>query len=135
MTDVKKFVIERERWFRGRDNARLLVNVATDSPDFGKMCCLGFFGIACGIDPEQLLGMGSPEDRKEEPWSSWVLRENDETGYVEDSRSINSLIAVNDDRKISDAARESRITELFAKHGVEVEFVDGPVTAEAKVRA
>jgi len=36
---------------------------------------------------------------------------------------IAELVGVNDDVVISEVEREQRLTELFAKHGVEVEFI------------
>lgn len=124
MGDVKRFVIERERWLRGdEENSRLL------RPSDGKMCCLGFFARACGIDEDQIEDEAEPEDVPGAGWPLWVLRESDDfagdydlPGKLKNSLDIVELIKANDDEATGDRKRESRIAEIFAKHGVEVEF-------------
>jgi hypothetical protein len=42
-----------------------------------------------------------------------------------DSQSGESVYYVNDDTSIDDAARELRLTAIFASHGIDVAFIDG----------
>jgi hypothetical protein len=107
--EVKQtLVIERERWLRGEGHGRSQLLRKRD----GKMCCLGFFGLACGLDASQLEGNGDPVDARSDKWPEWA-REN--------GPDISKLIVTNDD--IGDLAdRESSIASIFARHGVTVIF-------------
>lgn len=118
MADVKKFVIERDRWLRGKPNSALLTDRAEDA---GKMCCLGFFGIACGLTSDQIRGWQAPaslESSLRRKYPSWLLNTD---GRLNSGTGVD-LMSVNDDSTIDDARREERISELFADRGVEVEF-------------
>lgn len=47
-------------------------------------------------------------------------------GYDDDGvpvRTVDRLIKINDDEDISDDRREALLSEEFAKHGIELEFV------------
>jgi len=111
-----KLVIEREHWERGTSSARL-------RKDNGQMCCLGFFGLACGIEPDTLLGAGSPEEIADRAWPDWALLDSEGAYHLMDSETIELLIEANDGKEATEPEREARIAELFAEHGVEVEFV------------
>lgn len=126
MGDVKKFVIERDRWLRGdEENSRLL------RPSDGKMCCLGFYGLACGLSEERILDVGEPCElsRAFPDWlvenvpNDWNARYPDEPELLtHNTGAASSLMSDNDSTEIDDSERERRITETFAFHGVEVEF-------------
>jgi len=115
-----KLVIDRSRWIRGLDPRASYLIRREDQ----KMCCLGFYGLACGVPSEELLGKFSPNDSKTfaalQPWliSEWSALE----GML--SASCNNLMRYNDSI-LYDSNREKLITLEFAKHGVEVEFIDG----------
>jgi hypothetical protein len=126
-------IIDRKRWLRGGDDGQLL------RPMDGKMCCLGFFALACGYRPTEIQRTGDPEEtarecgEPEKPtrWPRWLL------GFVESDRydgvlqprnsaSCDELISANDSSIIPDPDRETRIAAIFARHGVTVRFVDEP---------
>lgn len=104
-----KLVIDRSKWLRGEGSSKSSLLRTSD----GKMCCLGFLGLACGIAPDRLKGNSNPHDVTGR-WPSWLLHH--EVCY--------SLMNANDVARVD----EGRIAALFAANGVEVEFVDGPVS-------
>ena len=110
-----KLTIERKRWLRGDDGekSRLLTHG-------GTMCCLGFFARACGYSEEEILDVSTPLGTTEARWPAWIFRAED-NGHSQD---VFRLISVNDSSVTSEAERERVIAATFAKHGVEVEFVD-----------
>lgn len=124
-----KLVIERERWIRGGNgDGPEELSCLYRSHD-GKMCCLGFFARACGIDKDQIEDEAEPEDVPRAVWPGWVLRAPDDFAgdygspdALKNSSDIVALISANDDEMCGDRKREARIAELFAQHGVEVEF-------------
>jgi hypothetical protein len=117
-----KLIIDRSKWARGVGDG---VGVMRNSE--GKCCVIGFLGEACGVAPECLIGKQYPisvEDSssKGDPrWPTWLFSQS---GLVK----IN-ISNQNDCDGIDDATREKQLTELFAEHGVEVEFVDGAVAS------
>lgn len=87
------------------------------------MCCLGFFGLACGVQNENLLNRAYPqltEKYADKAWPLWLF-DKIATPYLEVNRK---LANINDDALIDDSAREKAVAQIFADHGVEVEFVD-----------
>jgi hypothetical protein len=108
-----KLVIDRSKWLRGEGSS---VSSLLRSRD-GKMCCLGFFAKALGYPDACLRELGLMSEFNDMA-PDWLL-ERDCGVRVE-----NSLTAVNDAPHFSDFMREAFIKETFAKHGVEVEFVD-----------
>lgn len=120
MSDQMTLTIVRSKWLHGEGGLRSELLRESD----GKMCCLGFYGIACGIDAEDLLGVAEPESADEHDddtdyrhdWPHWLFEFGD----------CGALIGRNDssDPEYSDAQREADIARLFAKHGVTVVFVD-----------
>jgi hypothetical protein len=119
-----KLVIERKRWLRGADNSALL-------RDDGLMCCLGFYGEACGIGSDDMLDTADPEECGTavlSMWPAWLLgfkndSDDPDDGFLRNTGDCGRLIEANDDNRLTDAVREQRIAAIFAKHGVEVEFV------------
>jgi hypothetical protein len=140
-----KVVIDRAKWLRG-----VTVNSCLRD-DEGKMCCLGFLGLACGHTAQELRDAVSPSelpscddnlkggggaDDVDHPagsgrWPKAIAR----TSWTTDSRLANYLMKVNDaDEKVvksfgrtfkvpDEASRERLITELMAEAGVGVTFV------------
>jgi hypothetical protein len=133
-----KFTIDRSKWQRGPGESRLLNS-------HGKMCCLGFYGEACGVPTDDLFGLAYPSEVRRSShllptWLTDVTDIDEEYGpveRVEDSDDVAELICLNDadptdEEDVSDEAdRERRIAAIFAKHGVEVEFIDGTPLAES----
>lgn len=109
-----KLVIDRSRWLRNVSKSELSCLIRRSD---GKMCCLGFYGCALGFNPVMMENYGSPESQLLLDWPRWMLEVGDKTINSKDTRR---LMTLNDD-----LGDEQGITEIFAKHGVEVIFVDG----------
>lgn len=110
MGEKQKLVIDRSKWLRGEGYSVSQLHRERD----GKMCCLGFFGLACGIALERLTGCGDPQDTNARgQWPEWLF----------DSNAVGNLITANDEQRFTQSEREARISAIFAKHGVAVEFV------------
>lgn len=107
-----RLVIDRKIWLRGDDASYLL------RPSDGKMCCLGIYLEACGINKNAMNGVNVPSSLGfilPEEAARWM----NEMGCVDATMAMN----VNDNVGIDDVIREQRIAEIFARHDVEVEFV------------
>lgn len=108
-----QLVIDRKTWLRGESNSALL------RPSDQKMCCVGFYCLALGLTREQILGKPWPyKGETELPESAQWLQ-----AHWENNPDC-ELAQINDRSGISDAQREPKIAEIFARHGVEVEFVN-----------
>jgi hypothetical protein len=125
--DSKTFYVSRARWLRGEgsQNSRLL------RPSDGKMCCLGFYGRACGIPSEQLENAGAPDElvgyyettvKYRDFWPKWVLQEPEDLGYRMTAATTRAM-EVNDDDELGAVEREETLAELFKSVGVELVFV------------
>lgn len=113
----KKLVIDRSRWLRGEGHGESYLVRSCD----GKMCCLGFYALACGDDPEVLRNERSPA----EVWDKtripgWLI-----DGAGNNTEIADALMKINDSETMPAVEREGKIWEIFANHGVSVEFVDG----------
>ena len=85
----------------------------------GDMCCLGFFGCAIGVSLDDMADKATPGDIADKGWPEWLLG-----SLAGNSSDGEYLMRVNDSTRVSgDAERERVIADVFAKHGVEVEFV------------
>lgn len=128
MSNVKKLVIDRSKWLRGKPGDGVLLR-----PEDGRMCCLGFLGRACGLTEGEINSQGCPQDTESALWPAWLVAigeleedDNEEEGReFADTATALHLMTINDSDKVSDDARERAIAEELAQHGVEVEFVDG----------
>lgn len=129
--EVRRFVVDRERWLRGEKEAKLL-RVADK-----RMCCLGFLACASGAEPDHILGHGEPGDTWPErflwpQWARWFEVDEDADslsssfaghyGEWNESRVISDAMSINDDLSIDDATREAKLVALFASVGVELVF-------------
>lgn len=119
-----KLTIDRTRWNRGKSTS--LRNYD------GLMCCLGFFGLACGYTEQELLNCGTPIETitylgrgsdTDSKWPTWLL-DGDER--IVDTSTTDELVDINDSPNTTDAYKEAEITRILGEHGVEVEFT-GPV--------
>jgi hypothetical protein len=124
-----ELIIDRSKWLRGEGfyESYLL------RPRDGKMCCLGFYSLACGLKEEQIRNVKSPRslvsgdpsgaNLLNDTCGSWLIYE-DNVRTVYHSLDTAELMDHNDTRGESDSEREKWITKIFAKHGVTVRFVD-----------
>lgn len=114
---MDKFQVQEKNWFRGQgDDDSLLLR------DDGKMCCLGFFALHCGYEPEEINGKLSPGHlcRNVKPDNS-LNKLVDARGF--NNNICKNLMIVNDDASIQDELRKENIKEYFKQINVEVEFV------------
>lgn len=109
-----EFTIDRAWWLRGTGHGILL------QPFTGKMCCLGFYSLACGVKPDDIAGLGTPQELSHESTIRGILEEDE--GSVRDTKTCDDLVTANDITGLDDGRREATITELFAKIGVQVNF-------------
>lgn len=126
-----QLVIEREKWLRGEgpEGSRLL------RPIDGKMCCLGFLCLAKGKTPDEIRDKYSPGKagftHEELPD---LIKELSTYGDKLHTELCFDMMRVNDSIMfgryvdapqgyITESERESELTKLFAKMGVELEFV------------
>jgi len=139
-----KLIIDRKTWLRGEGHKKSFLVRESD----GKQCCLGFLAQACGFSKEELTKKRSVLSLfivpvAENTYSVCnsvdpIKRERIKPTVLEklvcdcDSKSSfnnaigSDLMDVNDDPKLSDYERETKLTELFATVGVEVEFRGQP---------
>lgn len=115
MALLKTLRIERKFWGRGHETGGYLLR----EDDSQRMCCLGFYAIACGLSKKAIRGVGTPEGvshrakiRNKAAWNLLFDRETD----------VFRLTRNNDDGT-SDTEKESLIKKGFAKLGVKVRFV------------
>jgi hypothetical protein len=129
-----KLTIDRAKWLRGEGSGSSLLLRERD----GKQCCLGQLGFACGLTSAQMMNTGAPsvihiasesdpdsESNRKAIWSRQVkeagllfLYDDNLSPYCFD------LMETNDDRELDEDYREERLTYLFAKIGIEVEFIN-----------
>jgi hypothetical protein len=126
-----KLVIDRAKWLRGEGSStsRLL------RPSDKKMCCLGFYGIACKVSEDSLMSCTTPDGLNGEGASFWLWTKAKKGGawlfsrknYLPNrnviSQACQKLMKANDNIDLPEANREQEIADLFFQHGVEVEFV------------
>lgn len=128
-----KLVIDRKTWLRGEDAAESYLLRPKDK----KMCCLGFYSLACGLTPDQIEGKSAPRgiSREIQPDEfAWMFKDRTYRDYTRDAglaMNINDTpvgerldYGVHAQVIESEEQREKMLTELFARNGVEVEFVD-----------
>jgi len=114
-----KFTVERNKWLRGQGAAQSdLLNSA------GKMCCLGFYSLACGLRYENILHVTSPASIDDSLLTGELskLVELSSDGYVNTPDCLRLMI-INDDVELTDNQREARLKILFTKLNIEVEFL------------
>ena len=121
---VVAFSISRAYWGTG-DEGGVLLDSTT-----GKMCCLGFYSLACDIPKERIVGLSYPFEIES---TSYTKSRLFQTNWLKLSKKgIKDSIArflgeINDaeqgvNRKI--ATKEAKISKIFADNGITVTFVD-----------
>lgn len=115
---MEKLIIDRSTWYRGKgSNDSRLRRVD------GLKCCLGFYGELRGVDALHLDNRLMPVSplvdvsRGSNRWPDWLFSRD-----LVEARA--TLANINDNTLHAEAVRERLITAEFAKHGVEVVFVD-----------
>ncbi len=117
-----KFIIDRSIWRTGDEG-----NVATGDGntallnECGYMCCLGMISEQLGVDKDDLLGLGEPEEL------SGFLDDLSELDLLLDEHGVNTnlsddAITINDgDLPVEE--KEKELIKLFGEHDVELEFI------------
>ena len=109
-----KFTIQRSKWLLGEGPRESYLIRASDQ----KMCCLGFFGLACGLEPERLTNVKTPVD------TYWSKPKMPEADALFKGSLLTQLMCTNDRNDFSESEREEGIAAKFSQMGVQVEFVD-----------
>lgn len=112
---MKKLIINRKKWYRGKGGKGSFL-VLSDGPQGGKMCCLGFLGLACGISARSMTDVSTPSD---------VLSDKIRKKWPEGLIGTNvgaCLIATNDEGGMTARKRESELKRLFKEIDYRVEF-------------
>jgi hypothetical protein len=118
-----EFTVRRSQWFRGNGHefSRLKRH------DGGKMCCLGFYALACGIPEQAITEIAFPSvieygwDTDARIRMSWLWEARSDSTGLEMELTIGQ---VNDEESLSDKEREADLTKLFAFNDITVTFVD-----------
>ncbi len=121
--ELKQFTINRATWLRGEGGP----TSSLMRPRDGKMCCLGFLGLACGVPAEELQYQGHFSSMSREARSVLPPGFVDESlvdggGSSFETAACNYIILVNDATHLSDADRELYITFQLVALGIEVKF-------------
>lgn len=128
-----ELVIKRSKWYRGNtaQNSKLIFAADPENKEEqqfnGHKCCLGFYGTECGLGWREMANFATPAAlaRLEVlPSSMWWLVEKESDGRYKASQDGSNLMQINDSGEVSDTFRERKITEIFARHDVQVRFED-----------
>jgi hypothetical protein len=115
-----KLTIDRQKWGRGASGGSLL------ELNSGKMCCLGFLGLACGLKEDQIKAKAMPHEVKEAPtknktkWKSMIAK--DDCGTFGNSSLASKLANINDAQGTTDKQKEQAIKRQFKKIDIDVTF-------------
>ena len=105
-----KLIIDRKEWLRGEGGENSYLLRHSDH----KRCCIGILGKACGIEDHIMLVETTADSTPDAAWPEWCLK----------SADIAEAYRVNDNPTIGDIKREHELTKIFARHDIEVEFID-----------
>jgi hypothetical protein len=117
-----ELTINRSKWLRGEGVATSRLLRSSD----GKMCCLGFYALACGLKEYQIREVGGPSSLlspPDEDGKSYNYLTNTPGQWLLEGVDRIHLMEVNDDRNKNKQYREEEIARLFARHGVTVKFI------------
>lgn len=129
---MKKTIrIDRKKWARGGNEA---MNLLWDK-EVQKGCCLGHVihqTSRCAWDaldqkgcPDEVFKKDSLLTIKSDPYTytcQYTGKTLTEDGIVADSELAKKAMQINDAASITEKQREQRLTELFAKHDIKLEF-------------
>lgn len=121
---VIEFTINRRWWMHKsvEEGGSLLLDSESN-----RKCCLGFYGLACGVDREQIKDIGDycgtddPNSLPEQLNWLWKKLDHPWVKYGE-TKLAEKLVKANDAKNLKLAEKESKIKKLFAKKGIKVNF-------------
>lgn len=116
MKQVKEFTIDRSKWHTGSPARDAKKKHGADSalyvPENKRMCCLGFFGKACGLTQKDISGRALLSSvNGYDVWEEILPHVDQE-----------QLSGINDGTSIL-STKEKKIKAIFAKNGIKVKFV------------
>ncbi len=126
---LHRLEISRKKWINGSNCL-----MSCENSTFGytslineknKMCCLGFYGLSCGV-PGKVLKL------RQDPinvissigFTKTKFDELVNSRGIKNSRICNKLIDINDNPDITNESRENLLKKKFREIGVLVKFVD-----------
>lgn len=113
--EISKLVIKRSMW--GYVDGPDSLSSALIRGEDGKMCCLGFLGVACGVD--MYVGQRMPRYQQ----AGWPERfAATVVGHAQPATRW--AVGINDDEDIPREAKEEKLISLFAENGIELTFED-----------
>jgi hypothetical protein len=113
-----KLVIDRRIWLRGEGPAVSYLLRGSDK----KQCCVGILCEALGVSKENLQGIKGSQILVGFNLPEWLTQEG--VDLFEVYKINDTWVPANVEVAAFEASREAKITELFAKHDIQVEFVD-----------
>lgn len=124
---MRHFTIKRSEWFRGQGSLSSRLVLPPEGTGSECRCCLGFYGLACGLTDDQMRGKETPARlySKDNPqYDNWFALLMDEIGSI--TPNCLSMMHANDiqDLEYTDTAREADLTDLFEQIDVKVTFED-----------
>jgi hypothetical protein len=130
-------IVDRTKWYRGRgfSSSKLLIQ---NGEHTGKMCCLGFASLACGLTEDQIQDKSAPGAACNTVlWAGGkipnrMLRFISTSSYdygKKDGLYLNFQVTkymmnINDCMRTKDYVRESQLTELAATIGLNLTFIN-----------
>lgn len=109
MSEIKKateFTVERSKWLRGEGHQESALLRESD----GKMCCMGFYALACGAKSEEIVNCGAFYNL---------------TGQLRTFEDVGGRVyEINDNPCIPEKDREALIIHKLGAVGIKVTFVD-----------
>lgn len=108
---MESFTIDRKIWLRGEGYDKSWLLRSCDE----KMCCIGQYALAKGVDKEALrgiVGLGSIASQ-----------------YIKNLKFINSnelsrFYFINDREDLTDSEREAKLIDMFLAQGYTVTFMN-----------
>lgn len=118
MDKPKKLILDYSKWRCGEDGNYSLGEGDTKLLNAkGFMCCLGQWGLQCGIPEEDMLGNEEPI----ECYTKVPLFEGDGRNLVIDA------IDINDNSKTTTEEKIELLKERLKQEGIELEVINKPV--------
>jgi hypothetical protein len=113
-----KLVIDRRIWLRGEGSDVSYLLRGSDK----KQCCVGILCESLGVSKKNLQDHKGSQTLSGFNLPEWLTPESDDLfkAYEINDTSVPANVEV----AAFEASREAKITELFAEHDIQVEFVD-----------